>query len=182
GEAPAAGDPDAERWRGGNRTGRAYTSRHSGRRIRRLVADCGYADRAYFTNAVKCYPRDETADRETNREPTAAERRRCRDHLRAEVETVDPAVVCPTGRHATVSTLALTDRSLEDVANGFLDAVLDPVAVPMAGAERVVLPLLHPSYRDVWAPRLGYDDGDAYREAVERALDGVTYVDGRPTR
>jgi DNA polymerase len=31
GEAPAAGDPEADEWQGGNWTGMAYTSRASGR-------------------------------------------------------------------------------------------------------------------------------------------------------
>jgi uracil-DNA glycosylase len=51
GEAPGAGDPDAERWQGGNHTGMAYTTRHSGRRIRALFDRLGYEP--YYTNAVK---------------------------------------------------------------------------------------------------------------------------------
>jgi len=50
GEAPGAGDPDADRWAGGNHTGLAYTSRHSGRAIRRLFEAVGVE--AYYTNAV----------------------------------------------------------------------------------------------------------------------------------
>ncbi len=42
GEAPAAGDPEADRWRGGNLTGMAYTSRQSGRKIRRVLDDAGF--------------------------------------------------------------------------------------------------------------------------------------------
>jgi uracil-DNA glycosylase len=52
GEAPGAGAPDADRWRGGNLTGMAYTTRHSGRAVRRLVADAGFAGGAYYTNAI----------------------------------------------------------------------------------------------------------------------------------
>ena len=59
GEAPGAGDPDADRWRGGNHTGMAYTARHSGRRVRDLFEGLGYRpDDLYFTNAVKCFPSD----------------------------------------------------------------------------------------------------------------------------
>lgn len=72
---PGAGDPDAEVWKGGNHTGCAYTSRHSGRRIRRLLADLGYAGDVYYTNAVKCFPEGEDG---SNREPTAVERSNCR--------------------------------------------------------------------------------------------------------
>lgn len=185
GEAPAAGEPDAERWRGGNLTGYAYTSRHSGRRVRRLFAECGYADRVFFTNAVKCFPRDPDADGETNREPTDEELAACRDHLKSELDRVAPAVVCPTGSHATESVLALANSGVDDVADGFLDCVLDPIPIDVgdvadahggrdpadSATGLTVLPLLHPSYRDVWAARLGYADGDAYREAVADALD-----------
>ncbi len=59
GEAPGYGNPDADRWQGGNWTGMAYTSRHSGRRIRRMLAEIGYGDETYYTNAVKCFPASE---------------------------------------------------------------------------------------------------------------------------
>jgi len=170
GEAPAAGDPDADRWRGGNLTGHAYTSRHSGRRVRRLLAGAGLDDRTYYTNAVKCFPRDPDAAGETNREPTPAERRNCRTHLRTELAEVRPTVVCPTGKHATASVLALADAELD----GFLDAVLEPRPLPLGdGREPTVLPLLHPSYRDVWRARLGYDDGEYVATARETIADLV---------
>ena len=53
GEAPGAGNPDAERWRGGNWTGMAYTARHSGRIVRATFEELGYGpDDIYVTNAV----------------------------------------------------------------------------------------------------------------------------------
>ncbi|UPW02210.1 uracil-DNA glycosylase [Halorussus gelatinilyticus] len=155
GEAPASGTPDAERWRGGNWTGMAYTSRHSGRTVRDLFADAGLASEdCYFTNAVKCFPAEdhggddgESDEIPTNREPTADERANCRDHLRTEIRQVEPAVVATTGRHATLSLLG-------DLPGGFLDSVLEPVESEAFDA--TVLPLLHPSYQNVWLPRLGY--------------------------
>lgn len=166
GEAPAAGRPAGAdpggRWRGGNRTGLAYTSAHSGRRIRGLLASVGHPD-AFYTNAVKCFPADPD-DPSTNREPTAEERRTCRDHLLAELDLVDPAVVVPTGRHATTSLFAAAGRDLD----GFLDAVLTPV--DLSALDVTALPLLHPSYQDVWRGRLGYEDAAAYREAVGERL------------
>jgi len=160
GEAPGAGEPDAETWRGGNWTGQAYTTRHSGRRVRKLLADAGHPD-AYVTNAVKCFPCDGAG---SNREPTPTERANCREHLRAEIETVAPAVIVATGKHATASALALDGRELD----GFIDRVLEPTELERANA--TLLPILHPSYQDVWRARLGYDDGE-YRAAVCTAID-----------
>jgi uracil-DNA glycosylase len=99
----------------------------------------------------------------SNREPTPAERSNRRDHLLTEIDVVDPQVVCPTGTHATTTLLAAEGRSLD----GFLDHVLDPVDAPGLGV--TVIPLLHPSYADVWRSRLGYDR-DSYREALAATL------------
>lgn len=146
GEAPAAGDSDAEQWQGGNLTGLAYTSRHSGRLIRELFDDLGYEP--YFTNAVKCYPADGEG---SNREPTAEELANCRDHLRTEIEAVEPGVVVATGKHATESVLAFEGEGVD----GFLDSVLEPVRCESLGV--VLVPVLHPSYQNVWIGRLGYE-------------------------
>lgn len=163
GEAPGAGNPDADRWRGGNWTGLAYTARHSGRRIRETMAAVGYAERTFYTNAVKCFPRDPD-DPTTNREPTAEERDACRDHLLTELDAVDSNVVVTTGKHATASMLAVEDRQVD----GFVDSVLDPVRLP--SLEVTLIPLLHPSYRDVWLSRLDYDL-EGYRDTLRTVLD-----------
>jgi len=160
GEAPAEGDPDAERWRGGNLTGMAYTSRRSGRKVRAVLADAGYGhDACYFTNAVKCHPPG-------NRDPTDAELSNCRPYLVEEVEAVEPAAVVTTGKHATKTVLALDDAALD----GFLDSVLDPRRSEALGVP--VVPLLHPSYQEVWLSRLGYDRG-AYVDAIAETVAGV---------
>lgn len=156
GEAPGAGDPDAGTWKGGNHTGCAYTSRHSGRRIRGLFADLGYADRAFYTNAVKCFPEGEEG---SNREPTDEELSNCRGHLEAELEAVDPAVVVATGRHATATLLAFEGEELD----GFLDSVCEPRECPTLGV--TLLPILHPSYQEVWLSRLGLTEAE-YRERI----------------
>ncbi|MFB6174017.1 MAG: uracil-DNA glycosylase family protein [Halobacteriales archaeon] len=158
GEAPGGGDPDAERWRGGNYTGLAYTARHSGRVVRALLEDLGFGpDDVYVTNAVKCHP-------EGNRDPTDGELDACFAHLRAELDAVDPVVVATTGRHATRVLLDREGFALE----GFLDAVLDPIDCPGLGV--TVLPLLHPAYQHVWRPRLGFETRAAYVDAVGEAL------------
>lgn len=163
GEAPGAGDPEADRWQGGNWTGMAYTSRHSGRRIRDLLAEAGYPD-AYFTNAVKCFPADGEG---SNREPTAEERANCRPYLRREIGTVDPDVVVPTGKHATTSVFALEGIELD----GFLEAVLEPVEC--SSLDTTVLPLVHPSYQNIWIPRLDHTR-ESYRDALASILDDLT--------
>ncbi len=156
GEAPAAGAPDADEWRGGNLTGLAYTSRVSGRAVRALVADAA-EDLAYYTNAVKCHPPG-------NRDPTPEERANCRRWLRRELNAVAPEVVLPTGKHATLSILATLapDHDLD----GFLDAVLEPIETDVA----TVIPLLHPSYQAVWLSRLGYTR-KSYVAALATLLD-----------
>ncbi|WP_132058123.1 uracil-DNA glycosylase [Halorussus amylolyticus] len=163
GEAPAFGDPDAEQWRGGNWTGMAYTSLHSGRTVRDVFADAGFAGNCYFTNAVKCFPAVED-DPETNREPTAEERANCRTHLRTEIRQVDPAMVATTGTHATRSVLG------EEAPESFLDSVLDPVET--SDFDAVVLPLVHPSYQNVWLPRLGYTR-EEYAAAIRDRIAAV---------
>ncbi|MEF8900122.1 MAG: uracil-DNA glycosylase family protein [Halovenus sp.] len=165
GEAPGAGNPDAEQWRGGNWTGLAYTSRHSGRRIRDLLAGAGFHGDCYFTNAVKCFPAA-SDDPTTNREPTSAERGNCRLYLRTELEQVDPAAVVPTGKHATASVLSLEGKELD----GFVEHVLDPVDCPALGV--TVVPLLHPSYQDVWLPQIGHT-ADSYRDTIADVLAAV---------
>ncbi|ELY91039.1 uracil-DNA glycosylase [Natrialba hulunbeirensis JCM 10989] len=188
GEAPGSGNPDADDWQGGNWTGKAYTSRHSGRRIRRMVERIGYGDDAYYTNAVKCFPSNEdsrattasgeVASTETsateelpdNREPTPAERTNCRTHLVTEVETLEPAVLLATGKHATKSVLAAEDQELD----GFIEMVLEPVRCEQL--ETWLVPILHPSYQDVWIGRLGYEPEEylaAIREVVDECVECV---------
>lgn len=164
GEAPGAGTPDADRWKGGNVTGMAYTARHSGRKIRELFSALGYgSDDCYFTNAVKCFP--EGADG-SNREPSGEERTNCRPYLEREIRAVEPRVVVATGKHATTSLLATENRTID----GFLDAILDPVALP--DLETTLVPILHPSYQEVWLSRLGYTR-ESYLDAIRETLSAI---------
>ena len=156
GEAPGGGDPDAETWKGGNHTGCAYTSRHSGRRIRRLIRDLGYGDDCFFTNAAKCHP-------ENDRDPTDEELANCRGHLEAELDIVDPDVVVTTGKHATATLLAFEGIELDS----FLDSVCEPIDCRVLGV--TCLPILHPSYQEVWLSRLELSDAE-YRERISERL------------
>lgn len=157
GEAPAEGNPEADDWRGGNLTGMAYTSRASGRKIRAMVADLGFGGDCYYTNAVKCHPPE-------NRDPTADERANCRPHLRREVEVVSPDRILTTGKHATKSVFA-ADGTVD--LDGFLDTVLDPVDTALG----TVVPLLHPSYQEVWLSRLDYTRA-SYLDELRTLLPG----------
>lgn len=161
GEAPGAGNPDATCWQGGNWTGMAYTSQASGKKIRRLFADLGYPpDALYYTNAVKCFPPDGNGG---NREPTATERENCRPYLLEEIRQVAPTCIVATGRHAFESLLAADGRELE----GFLEVVLEPVDSTHLGIP--ILPILHPSYEEVWRARLGHTR-ESYLAAIQKAL------------
>lgn len=166
GEAPGAGNPEANRWRGGNWTGLAYTARHSGRIVRSTFEALGYGPGdLYVTNAVKCFPSDGEGG---NREPTAAELSACFDHLLTEIEQVEPSVVVTTGKHAT--RVLLNYEGIEQ--DGFVDSILEPVDCPSLGV--VVLPVLHPAYQHAWLPRLGYGR-EEYVDAIGRALGEATH-------
>ena len=162
GEAPGAGDPSAEQWRGGNHTGMAYTTRHSGRRVRDLAADLGHSD-AYFTNAVKCHPPE-------NRDPTPGERSNCRGHLETELDAVEPNAVLATGKHATASLLALADESLDGFVATVGDCVRDGRPLDWPDFSAALVPALHPSYADVWLGRLDLTR-DEYTAGLRAALD-----------
>jgi DNA polymerase len=137
----------------------AYTSRRSGRKIRQVLADADFGhEDCYYTNAVKCHPPE-------NRDPTDEELANCRPYLVEEVETVEPTAVLTTGKHATKTVLALDDEDLD----GFLDSVLKPRRSEALGVP--VVPLLHPSYQEVWLARLGYAY-DEYVAAIAEAVAG----------
>jgi uracil-DNA glycosylase family 4 len=112
---------------------------------------------------VKCFPGGEDG---SNREPTATERANCRGHLESELESVEPDVVVSTGKHATATMLAFEGQAIA----GFVERVLVPERLPSLGCS--LLPLLHPSYQDVWVARLGYDDGE-YEARIGEALAGL---------
>jgi uracil-DNA glycosylase family 4 len=162
GEAPAAGNPEAEQWKGGNLTGMAYSGRRSGRKIRTMMEGIDYPN-AYYTNAVKCFPPDGEG---SNREPTEQERTNCRPYLEREIETVEPRAVVGTGKHATTSLLATDERTID----GFLDSVLEPVALD--SLDTILVPILHPSYQEVWISRLDFTY-ESYLDAIAETLASI---------
>lgn len=81
----------------------------------------------YITNVVKCRPPG-------NRVPRGAERQACRAHLEAELEAVDPRIICVMGNTAFDSLLGgsgITKRRGQVVRRGGRDyfASLHPAAV-----------------------------------------------------
>ncbi len=60
--------------------------------------------------------------------------------------------------------LAAEDREID----GFIDTVLTPVRCDRL--ETRLVPILHPSYQDVWIGRLGYEPAE-YLEAIRETLD-----------
>ncbi|WP_435196591.1 uracil-DNA glycosylase [Natronomonas sp. EA1] len=161
GEAPAAGDPEADQWRGGNLTGMAYTNQVSGKKIRTLIADLGYAEDCYYTNSVKCFPPDGEG---SNREPTPEESANCRPYLLREIEQVEPTAILPTGKHATQSLFDAAGRELD----GFLDTVLTRYDLDLGAP---VIPLLHPAYQELWMARLDHTR-ESYLAAIAESIRG----------
>jgi uracil-DNA glycosylase family 4 len=162
GEAPAAGNPEAEQWKGGNLTGMAYSGRRSGRKIRTMMEEIDHPN-AYYTNAVKCFPPDGEG---SNREPTDEERANCRPYLEREIEEIKPRAVVGTGKHATTSLLATEDRTID----GFLDSILE--LITLDSLDTTLVPILHPSYQEVWLSRLDYTR-ESYLDAIAKTLAAI---------
>ena len=81
---------------GGDRTGIPFNGDRSGQLLRRMIERSGL-QRVFITNLVRCNPRDAAG---RNRDPTADEIARCRDHLLAELLIARPQVVACLGRIA----------------------------------------------------------------------------------
>ncbi len=78
-----------------------------------------------------------------------------------------PDAVVATGKHATASVLSMVGRDLD----GFLECVLEPVDCPTL--ETTLVPILHPSYQNIWRERIGHTP-ESYREALAAVLDAET--------
>jgi uracil-DNA glycosylase family 4 len=90
---------------GAERTGIPFSGDRSGAALDELLARAHLTRTGVFiTNAVLCNPQDA---RGRNDEPTAAELRNCREHLRATIAVVDPPLVIALGRTAYKALTAL---------------------------------------------------------------------------
>lgn len=87
-------------------------------------------DEVRITNSVRCRPPD-------NRDPHVAELESCRPYLTAEIDSLDPDVVCTLGRVPTTN--------LVDGVGAMRDVVGDELRVEVGATERLVVPCYHPA-------------------------------------
>ena len=121
GEAPGA-DEDAQ--------GEPFVGR-SGEVLTEKLAELGVSrDEVRITNSVRCRPAD-------NRDPRVGELENCRPYLVAEIDTLDPDVVCTLGRVPTTN--------LVDGVGAMREVVGDELRVEIGAKERLVVPCYHPA-------------------------------------
>jgi DNA polymerase len=115
---------------GGDRTGIPFSGDRSGQLLRRMIERSGL-ERVFITNLVRCNPRDGAG---RNRDPTADEIARCREHLRAEFLLARPRIVACLGHIAW--------KELAGRAVPFM-----PTRGKPAKAEGLILyPMYHPAF------------------------------------
>ncbi|MEO7908138.1 MAG: uracil-DNA glycosylase [Roseiflexaceae bacterium] len=126
---------------GADRTGMPFSGDKSGRALQRVLIELGMSEdqqpsdqpqlRCFVTNIVRCCP-------PANRTPTLREQASCAPFLAAELDTIDPQIIVPIGLPA-----------LRAVARRYLDVIPSAIrrlhAIPIYSAERVIVPLIHPS-------------------------------------
>jgi DNA polymerase len=123
---------------GADRTGVPLSGDQTGRNFDALLANAGI-DRAgvFVTNAVLCNPRQPDG---RNDRPRAAELRNCSEHLRAQIDLLDPVWVVSLGQVALDALAAIEPH----------DRVLArDVATPIPWYGRHLVPLYHPGPRAV---------------------------------
>jgi DNA polymerase len=121
GEAPGA-DEDRE--------GEPFVGR-SGEVLTEKLGELGVKrEEVRITNSVRCRPPD-------NRDPRVGELESCRSYLVAEIDSLDPAVVCTLGRVPT--------KNLLDGIGAVRDVVGDELEVEIGAKERLVVPCYHPA-------------------------------------
>lgn len=107
-------------------TGRPFVG-NAGRLFDSLLLRAGLRrEEVFLTNAVKCRPPG-------NRSPRPAEVEACRCYLRRQIELVDPAVICPLGRHGLRAVL------------GREEAIAPLRSRPFEHDGRTVLAMYHPA-------------------------------------
>ncbi len=121
GEAPGAQeDEQGEPFVG--RSGDVLTEKLNERGVAR--------DEVRITNSVRCRPPD-------NRDPHVSELENCRPYLVAEIDALDPDVICTLGRVPT--------KNLLDCVGAMREVVGEELRVEVGAKERLVVPCYHPA-------------------------------------
>jgi uracil-DNA glycosylase family 4 len=121
GEAPGA-DEDEQ--------GEPFVGRSGDVLTEKLEAAGVSREEVRITNSVRCRPPD-------NRDPHVGELENCRPYLVAEIDALDPDVVCTLGRVPTTNLL--------DGVDAMRDVVGEEVRVEIGTKERLVVPCYHPA-------------------------------------
>ena len=141
---------------GGDRTGAPLYGDRTGERFDRLLAAAGWRrSDVFITNAVLCNPRSDNG--RVNRRPSRAEVANCADHLRRQIELVDPRLVVALG--------AVALGALGRVEPHHLVLARD-YGLLRRWYGRWLAPLSHPSDRALWRR------SEAEQVADMRALSG----------
>jgi uracil-DNA glycosylase family 4 len=121
---------------GAGKSGVPFQGDESGRRFEALLQTAGLTrDDVFVTNAILCNPLQTNGN---NRRPKASEVKRCLPHLRAQIETVDPALVVALGEVALAALHRIDRHTLR---------LRDATATPVPWFNRRLLALYHPGRR-----------------------------------
>lgn len=121
---------------GADRTAIPFHGDKAGDNFEALLRVAGLSrSEVYVTNSALCNPRDEKGN---NRPPAQSEIQNCSQHLRAQIELVNPKIVCTLGAAALKATNIIEAHNLE------LSAHVRS-AHPWFG--RTLIPLYHPGQR-----------------------------------
>lgn len=121
---------------GADRTGIPLHGDASGNNFEELLAGIGWERKQVFiTNTVLCNPLDEAG---RNRKPSYLEITNCLEHLRAQIDLVDPAVIVTFGAVALNTIYAIHPHKLN---------LRESAGIPVKYGLRILLPLYHTSPR-----------------------------------
>lgn len=121
---------------GADQTGVPFHGDVAGRNFELLLASSGMSrNEVFVTNAVACNPRKSDG---TNDTPSSQEIRNCADHLRTQIEIVQPAVVASLGARALEALAHIEPHGL---------TLSDDVRTSHRWFGRILVPLYHPGQR-----------------------------------
>lgn len=108
----------------------------TGRLLRQICKEVGWhLDRDCFrTNVILCHPED-------NRDPKPTEVANCNKWLQQQLQLVNPKIIIPLGAFAFHALLPEESGGIVDVRGNIYER-------EVAGATRIILPTIHPAYRN----------------------------------